>query len=91
MEKSVPVSGRVSPSVVKHLAEKAERLDISLSKVVGMELSQATDVQANFNRKCEEINSRWKSATGKLINKFASSSKEQKKMVEFLANAIQNQ
>lgn len=88
MERTVPISGRVSPSIVKHLAEKAERLGLSLSKVVGMELSNAVDIKATSEEKCELINEKWKSVTGQLINEFSSSPRMQKKMIEFLTKEI---
>ena len=89
MERTIPISGRVAPGVVKYLTNKAERLEVSLSKVVGMELSGIAESETVLKEKCKLLDQKWRKVTGELIKKFSDTREEQKAMIEFLAKQIE--
>lgn len=90
MNDSIPVSGRVPSSVANALVAKADKLGLTLSKTVGLTLSEAIGRKDDENSKCDVVNERWREVVGELIKEFSSNLKTQQKMLDFVAEKVNN-
>jgi len=87
---TVPVAGRVSPSIKKNLIANAERIEVSLSEMVGIVISDSINNKSVEESKCDVLEEKWHSLVGELIPKFSDNRNKQQQMLDFVTNQINN-